>query len=92
MNMLEFVELINYLESIGLNREPVDCKKYDYTGIQYKGTNVFSVTIDDTLISENVDKIILYTKEGAVNLLCVTPHLVKYKYNLQEISEVIVEQ
>lgn len=90
--MLEFVELLNYLESIGLKREPVDCKQYDYTGIQYTGNNIFSVTIDDTLISENIAKLIIYAAEDVVNLLCVTPHLTKYNYDLQEITEVIVEQ
>ena len=90
--MLEFVELLNYLESIGLKREPVDCKQYDYIGIQYTGNNVFSVTIDDTLISENIAKLILYTAESIVNLLCVTPHLTKYNFNLNEITEVIIEQ
>ena len=88
--MLEFVELINYLESIPLNRESVDCKQYDYNGIQYKGTNVFSVSIDETLISENVSRIILYTNTDGVHLVCVTPHLAKYNYNLLDIESIEV--
>ena len=82
---LSLKEIIEYLDTI-LPRESVECKQYDYKAIQYIGETTFSVTINETLVSENIDKIILYTNGECVGLLCTTPHLTQYKYNITSIT------
>lgn len=83
--------LIEYFEP-RLNRESVDCKKYNYTAIQYTSTQVFTLTIDETEVSANIDKIIIYTDGESIGLLATTPHLTKYQYDLDDIETITITE
>ena len=80
-------EIIEYLDTV-LPRESVECKQYDYHAIQYTSDAVFSVTINGTLVSENISKIILYTNGECVGLLATTPHLTRYNTNINTITTI----
>ena len=81
--------LITYLEPL-LTRESVDCKKYDYNGIQYTNHTAFTLTINGTQISTNTDKLIIYTDGETAGLLATTPHLTKYNYELENITTLTI--
>ena len=89
-DIIDLHTIIEYLEPL-LRRESVECKQYDYTAIQYTSDTVFSVTIDETQISENITQIIIYTNGECVGLLCTTPHLTKYNFNLSTIETIEVQ-
>jgi hypothetical protein len=87
--MLSFAEITEYLDTT-LQREIVDCKKYDYTAIKYTQDTIFTVTINTETVSTNINSIILYNVADVVRLVCLTPHLTKYNYNIRNINSIAV--
>lgn len=87
--MLSFAEITEYLDTT-LQREIVDCKKYDYTAIKYTQDTIFTVTINTETVSTNINSIILYNVADVVRLVCLTPHNTKYNYNIRNINSIEV--
>ncbi|MBR3214276.1 MAG: hypothetical protein IKF79_07195 [Methanosphaera sp.] len=87
--MLSFAEITEYLDTT-LQREIVDCKKYDYTAIKYTQDTLFTVTINTETVSTNINSIILYNVADVVRLVCLTPHNTKYNYNIRTINSIEV--
>lgn len=87
--MLSFAEITEYLDT-KLEREIVDCKKYDYTAIKYTQNTPFTVTINTETVSTNINSIILYNVADVVRLVCLTPHNTKYNYNIRNINSIEV--
>ena len=89
--MSSFAEITLYLDTL-LERIIIDCKKHDYTAIQYNKTDntVFTVDINTETVSTNISKIVLYSVADVVRLVCITPHNVRYNYNLRNIETIEV--
>ena len=87
--MVTLIETINTLDEI-LPRTQANCRNKDYKAIQYTSNSLLTVSIDNETISTNIAKIILYDNTTTIKMLLLTPHLVKYIFELEDIETITI--